>query len=359
MSATKKTYLFNGTITAVGPLQVTYKDAVFGRDGGVRRLPRNGPLREDVGAYFPSTSLRGALRHAMHKVVHRAAQAIYRNEKPFALDEHFMLAQGVDITGEVEKEESDGVIDFGRELRSVNPALSLGGRWKLAAHASVNPMLPTTRDCIALYGGGARALMYERDETLIETLEEMDVEKLTRLLSEQSSASAERGKVDVQIRDAKKALKSADSEAKDDIRKQLASLEQEKMQIRDSRVESKDAIRRPLDSYEVFVAGTEFTHRMRLTSSTLLELGLWLATLREFARDPRVGGKKALGCGEVAAEWTVSYWPENEDKPVVIGQVNFSDRGFEYVGAELIAALEEWSRVQSMETIDFKRYLAG
>lgn len=270
-----------------------------------------------------------------------------------------MLAQGVDITGEVEKEENDGVIDFGRELRSVNPALSLGGRWKLAGHASVNPMLPTTRDCIALFGGGARALMFERDETLVDTLEEMDVEKLSRLLMEQSSASAERGRVDAQIRDAKKALKTATTEDKEEIKKQLSLLEQEKTQIRDARVESKDAIRRPLDSYEVFVPGTQFSHRMRLTSASDLELGLWLATLREFARDPRIGGKKALGCGEISAEWMVSYWPENADKPVVIGQVQFTDNGFEYQGQELVDALEAWGNVQNNESLDFRRYLAG
>lgn len=357
----KQSYLFKGKLTAVSPLQVSYKDAVFGRNDPIRRLPRNGPMRDGVPAYFPSTSLRGALRHALHRVIVQACADKETGQAPFTLDQHFMMAQGVDITNRVVNESGDGDIDFFTELREKNPALSLGGRWKMAGKVGVSPALPVhPSDPIGLFGGGTRTIAFERDESLLETLPESETERLQRVLREQALAAIDGNEVKAEIKELTKLLKKADDDDKEDIKAQIAAQEKRLDAVKDNK-EVRESIRRPLESYEAFVAGTEFQHRMRLINGTELELGLWLAALREFARQPVLGGKRALGFGEVEACYAVSSWLPDENAPSILGEVSFSDEGFTVTGEHLKAALAHWDAVRgelSQAGIDFGRYLA-
>lgn len=357
----KQSYLFKGQITAISPLQVTYKDAVFGRNDTTRRLPRNGPMRDDVQAYFPSTSLRGALRHSLHRVITHACADKETGQAPFTLDQHFMLAQGVDISNRVVNENGEGDIDFFTELRATNPALSLGGRWKMAGKVGVGPALPTyPSEPIGLFGGGARTIAFERDESLLDTLPKNEIDRLQRVLQEQALAAIDGNEVKAGIKELNKQLKKATDDDKADIKAQIAEQEQRLEAVKENK-EVRESIRRPLDSFEAFVAGTEFQHRMRLVNGTKLELGLWLAAIREFARQPILGGKRAVGFGEIEASYTVTSWLPGQDVPTVLGEVLFNDEGFIITGEHLKAALSAWDTIKDelgAAGIDFGRYLA-
>ena len=354
-----KTYKMKGIVKAEGPLQVSYPDAVPGDKG--KKLPRNGPELGDSNAYFPSTSLRGALRHCMHQVVLRAAKESSGKEKPFDLANHFMLAQGVDISDKVvAAKNSDGTIDFCNNLRAANPMLSMVGRWKLPSKLSVGSLYPTTNGCVSSFGGGTRGMMFERNRALIDEIELDQVDRLKTILIEQSQSSEDIGKVKKEIREKKKLLKIFDGDEKKKIFEEIGQLEEQIKTIKESKTESKENIRRPLDPVEVFSAGTEFDHKMVITQASQMEMGLFLATLREFARYPVVGGKVSLGCGEISGNWQITHWDIDQDSPEVVGAVSFNSDGFSLEGVELQEALDLWDKTKtSLEDagIDFREYL--
>ena len=86
---------------------------------------------------------------------------------------------------------------------------------------------------------------------------------------------------------------------------------------------------------------------MALVQGTSMELGLLLAGLREFARDPHLGGKRNLGLGQVSACWDISVWEANDDSPQIIGTVKLSDNGFEITGDRLSRAIELWDKAKN------------
>ena len=69
-------------------------------------------------------------------------------------------------------------------------------------------------------------------------------------------------------------------------------------------------------------------HRMIVQNAPPIELGLFLGCLREFARNPYVGGHRALNCGEINAKWEVQFWPEDSDASrSVLGQMMSLPKG--------------------------------
>lgn len=61
---------------------------------------------------------------------------------------------------------------------------------------------------------------------------------------------------------------------------------------------------------------------MALKSANELELGFFIATLLEFARDPRMGGHQAHNCGLVSGSWDVKTWPAKALAPITIGRIS-------------------------------------
>lgn len=144
---TQSTFVFDGHLTAVEPLTVTIKNTQG-------RLPRNGGF--DAPAYWPATTTRGSLRHAAHRVVLMFNEDNQR--PPFDLAEHFMLAQGVDIVGDISAP-ADDEVNSDRHLREGNPMLSLFGIWGLPSKANIGNGFPITANATAMFGGGARTIM--------------------------------------------------------------------------------------------------------------------------------------------------------------------------------------------------------
>lgn len=326
---TNQTYVFDGNLTAIEPLTVTIKGVLNGR------LPRNGAI-EDT-AYWPATTIRGSLRHAAHRV---ALMFNQENAHPaFDLADHFMLAQGVDIVGDLMKP-ADGEIDGTRTLRENNPMISLFGLWGVASKATIGNAFPLTPNPTAMFGGGARTIMFERSPELLEVLNEAETARLQNILEEQSLAA-----VDIAELKAKQALlkkQARTAEDKAPLYAEIASLETEIQTRKDAKGEARESIRRPIDQYEAITAGTVMGHRMSLKNASELELGFFIATLLEFARSPRMGGHQAHGCGLVEGSWAVKTWLPKALSPTTVGNIQFDGDGFRLEGEMLENAYKQW-----------------
>jgi len=370
---TKNTYRFVGTMTAVTGLTVTRPDDNFASHTGsvlrlsrkAGRLPRMGAMHESSPVYFPATSLRGAIRRAGRNAIRRAVIQDTGNETPWSVDTHYMLTQGVDTTNQTLSEKVSGAIGVDRDLRGENPFLSLFGRWKLPGHVGIDNALPREQDCVYVEGKGARSNDFNRDPEQIKFLSVEDAKRLKDIMEQDSLAAEETGDIDGEIRQLKKEISVIkDKDEKSEMNEQIKELEAQKKAVKAAKSGSQESIQRPIEGFEAIQPGTEMDHRMLVQNATDMELGLYLACLREFARNPVVGGHRALNCGEIRCEWTVRYWPETESQPIVAGTVTLSSDGFS-IGNEdaektLSSALAIWdaaAKAPSDHKLNFERFL--
>jgi hypothetical protein len=66
------------------------------------------------------------------------------------------------------------------------------------------------------------------------------------------------------------------------------------------------SIQLPLSGYETIPPSMPLNQRIVARGVTLVELGLFVASLRKFAKDPLLGAHQAHGCGIVRCDWDVS-----------------------------------------------------
>lgn len=338
-----RTLNFNGKISTLEPMTVSLKNAVTATG---HRLPRNGGFNS--APYFPGTSIRGTLRHAAHLVVVDRVGPNSEGKAPFDLAEHFMLAQGVDINGEAEAFAA-GEINAGSELRRKNPLLSLFGRWGLSGKAGIGNAIPTGDNQWAMFGGGARSIMFERNESLMDYLETDQVERLERLLEEQAEASVDISQIKSEQDAIKKEMKSADKGEKVELQSKLRVLDEKIQARKDQKQESRESIRRPIDPYEAFITGAELSHRMTIKNATDEEAGLFISALIRFAAEPRFGGHANHNCGLVEANWTVTTWKPGELVPVTLGEISITPNGVDIKGDELVAMVKAFNDNQSFD----------
>jgi len=276
-----RTINFRGKIT---PLTVTLKSHVTASG---HHLPRNGGYNAEP--YFPAASIRGALRHAAHKVVVARVTAENDGVVPFDLADHFMLAQGVDIIGRSEAVRS-GDIDAGVKIRSGNPLISLFGRWGLAGKVGISNASPTGGEQWAIFGEGSRTIIFERDESLIDLLEPDQVERLNRIIREQADTSIDIQPIKAEQAAIRKLFKAVDKETAQELRDKISELDEKIKARKERKSEAYESIRRPLDPYEAFIPGAELSHRMVIKNATDTEAGLFISALIQFGRSPWVGG---------------------------------------------------------------------
>ncbi|TKV05706.1 CRISPR-associated protein Csf2 [Citrobacter sp. wls619] len=338
-----RTINFTGKLITQEPLTVIMKGA---SSSSGHRLPRNG----GPGAvpYFPATSIRGVIRHAAHQVVVDRVKAENNGVLPFDLADHFMLAQGVDIAERAE-EHFLGEIDAGARVRASNPLLSLFGRWRLAGKVGIGNAIPTSDGQWAILNGGARTVMFERDESLIELLEPDQVARLERIMAEQADAS-----IDVQVFKTeqtalKRMLKTVAKEEVQALRDKINALDEKIQARKDEKSEARESIRRPLDPYEAFISGAELSHRMTIKNATDTEAGLFIAALIRFASDPRLGSHRAHNCGLVNAQWQLTTWKPGELKPVYLGEISITSQGVEITGNDVENMLDSFTNDKSLD----------
>jgi CRISPR/Cas system CSM-associated protein Csm3 (group 7 of RAMP superfamily) len=325
----KQTIKFTGTIVAeTGVTIVRPNDNFMG--GGLSektsRLPRAGAKRQDTDVFIPGSTLRGAIRRAAQCRVE--AHLMGDELAPiFSLSEHYMLRQGVDITGAAVNEKSAGTIDKEASLRRSNPLLSAFGRWKLAGHVGIYGLHPVNKDCVMVDGKGARSNDFIRTPERIGLLSTEDQAQLNTLLEEDALASLEMEPINNQVKELKKTLKlTSETDAKDALNIEIAELNAQVKGIKDNKT-NREAIQRPLDGFEAIIPGTVFEHKMMLQNSSTDELGLFLEALAEFSRDPRIGGHHNHGYGVISMKYDVTTFPRLADEPILIGEVTVSKDG--------------------------------
>ncbi len=342
------TITLSGHITALEPLTVSMPGVTpqKGRQGEpTHRLPRNG-TQDSATAYWPATTIRGSLRHAAHRLaILKVRKGQNTGEGPFDLAQHFLLAQGVDIVGDV--------AEVGQETLNVNqklddgddPQSELFGYWKRAGKLCVANAYPEDpAHATAFFGGGARCISFERSPNLLNELGAADTDRLTRILTEQSEASEYIQGVKNQQRALRASMKGMqDAEDRKKVFDQINELDAQITARKDEKPEARESIRRPIDGYEAIVAGTQLSHRMTLRGGSELDLGFLLASLRELSRDSHMGGHLNHGCGLTAGQYTVKTWLANEEAPRELGTVSFGPDGFEMKGEALEAALAVWA----------------
>ena len=326
----KRTIKIVGTVVAETGVTVVRPNDNFlggGYSDKTSRLPRAGAKRQDAPVYIPGASLRGKLRRAAQDRIETYLKA--GDDAPvFSISEHYMLRQGVDITGEVVKEKSAGTINKESGLRALNPFISLFGRWRLSGHTGVFGLHPVNPDCLMVDGKGARSNDFIRSPERIGLLSKEEQTKLQQLLEEDALASLEMGPLNDKIKEIKKSLKlTSETSERDKLSQEIESLQQEVKAIKGNKT-NREAIQRPLDGYEVIKPGTIFEHEILLQNTNDDELGLFIETMAEFTRDPRIGGHLNHGYGTLSMKYDVTTFPELADEPVVLGTIEVSSKGF-------------------------------
>ncbi|HHP5493100.1 TPA: hypothetical protein ACSCYS_003499 [Aeromonas veronii] len=330
----KLTYVFDGMLTAISPMTVTLKGAstIAGH-----RLPRNGG--QDAPAYWPATTIRGKIRHMTHRAVVNALKQANEGKVPLDLADHFLLAQGVDIEGDLPAPNAGEINAL--ESLGLNPLLSLFGYWGASSKASIDSAFPPAGST-AMFGSGARGIMFERDPDLLAVLDTTQVDRLENILIQQSEASVDIQALKSDKKELTKQLKAASKEEKDALFKKMNAIDEAIAARKEEKTEAKESIRRPIDPYEAICAGTQMTHRMEVASATQIELGLFIAGLLELARSPHMGGHRNHNCGTFKAEWKVTTWPVDAFSPIELGAIAFGPEGFTLTGDVLKEAYDAW-----------------
>tara|TARA_R100000322_G_scaffold151599_2_gene109011 strand:+ start:3141 stop:4040 length:900 start_codon:yes stop_codon:yes gene_type:complete len=296
-------------------------------------------------------------------MIRRAVLKKTGNATPWSVDTHYMLTQGVDTTNKVIDEKNQGLIGNEESLRRDNPFLSLFGRWKLPGHLGIDNAIPETLDCLYVEGRGVRSNDFVRDPGQAQFLTTDDAQRLKRIIEQDGLAAIASSDIDVQIKELRREIRALkDPDEKGEIKEQIRTLEEQKNSVKAAKEGSREVIQRPLEGFEAILPGTRMKHRMLLQNADQIELGLMLASLKEFARSPYVGGHRSLHCGEVSASWQVSYWPEDGD-PVSAGSIVLSANQFEIIDENneklLSGALYAWDSALNREDfpLRFERYL--
>lgn len=337
-----QTFIFSGTMKSEQPLTVSLP--------GLSGLPRNGGYKS--GRYFPSSTIRGVIRHAAHAAVLKMTKAQAGEPHPFTVDEHFMLAQGV-VREDAGSDKSD-TVDAGNVLRMKNPFLSVFGRWGLESKLSVGNAIPLSADSWGVFGKGVRSEIFARNPALLDELSNDDKTLLDVYKNQQHDTAEAMKPLKKDIATLKKAYKLATPAEKDELSAQIKALETQINELKKAKVGHKESILRPIDGYEAFAAGSEFEHKMILRGATDVELGLLVLALQQLSKDPSMGGHKAQGNGLVSFSWTVKTWLNDDDAaPVKVGEIGLSMEDGLLVDGDLLASAVE-SFKKSFANFNFK-----
>lgn len=214
-----RTLNFNGKISTLEPLTVTVKMR--------SQLPAIACL-VTVDSMQPRTFQVPAFGELFVMLRIRSLSivwALMQTENHLSTWQNISCWPGVDINGEAETF-APGEINAGAELRSKNPLISLFGRWGLSGKVGIGNAIPDGDNQWGMFGGGARSIMFQRDESLMEFLETDQVDRLERLLEEQAEASVDISQIKTEQDALKKAMKSADKDTKAELQIKVRELDE-------------------------------------------------------------------------------------------------------------------------------------
>ena len=305
---TQKTYIFTGNITAVQPLATCSKD-LADREGGEYKpvpVPKT-TTPKGVRLMFPSTGLKGTIRRAARDTVRDGVTRVTGNEKPFSLDEHYLLTLG-GIKGEGEQERSS--VAHEAEWRVKNPVLSIFGAGDagflsfVQGRISISNAICVDADEPVVFSGARTDDLY-RDKSQIAYLSDTDVESLIRKArggKDRSAIKSDIKKLELSRKAARRAGNAEDVTA---IEGSIEALNADLAAVKESSGTSDVSIGMPLAGWQAIPQGAVMDHSMHLVRSTPVELGLLLKSLGRVAQHPFIGAHFTNGSGQISATWEV------------------------------------------------------
>ncbi|MCC1496771.1 hypothetical protein [Alcanivorax sp. 1008] len=348
-----KTYVLVGGLTSVQPLATCSKD-LMDREGGSGKpspIPHT-MTGSGTRLYFPATGIRGKLRRCARDAVRQHVIAATGNETPFSLDQHYFLTLGgIKGSGETSK----ASVAHEAYWRQKNPLLSVFGAGDagelgfVAGHLSVGNAV-CRNDVAPQVFSGARTDDLYRDRSQAAYLSDDDVQSLVRQAEGNRDQSSVRASLKQLETARRKARREKDEAQVESLSVKIADAEKELADIRDESGSKDVSVGMPLAGYKAIPEGQYLEQRMHLLRSNDVELGLLLAALDVFAREPLLGAHTSNGCGLVAGEWTV-YEVTNQGR-VQIGAVRFEPFDALQVEGDVLKAAQS-ALVAALKDADF------
>ena len=305
----------DSSMLAVAPISPEYEKNITEKyvqgDSKTARLPRMAKYFEVIDGeqvnrllyvpYFPASSIRGAIRRACRNVIFDII-----GDNKWGLELHRLLTiGGVSTSGP----EGDININAIREFRNRNPLISLFGAtsgqnnpW-IEGFLSIGHAIPSNT-FIPPIVTGVRTDPLRRNPAEITMLDDASAAALDDICNAGRTASKLKRQIDDLNAEIKKAKKFNDNVAvaeKSGIIEELT----EKFQIAAEISGTSVSIQLPLSGYEVIPPSLPMSQRIVARGITMIELGLLVAGLRRFAKDPLLGAHQAHGCGIARCEWDV------------------------------------------------------
>lgn len=352
---THKSFIFSGVLRAEQPLATCSKD-LLDREG-VKNKPVPVPSAQTAKGkrlMFPATGLRGKLRRAARDVVRAHVTQITGQEKPFSLDEHYLLTLG-GIKGSGEQVRTS--VAHEAEWRQKNPLISMFGAGDagdlgfVQGHISVGNAICKSAFEPTIFAGARTDDLY-RDKAQIAFLTDEDVASLVRQAvggKDRSTLGAEIKALEASMKAARKAGNTEEVEA---IQAKIAQAKEQQQAVKDATGTSDVSIGMPLAGFQAIPQGEEMEHSMFLMRSNEVELGLLLKALEQMAMNPFVGAHYATGCGMVSGSWEV--FAAALDGKKSLGTVSFQPfGGLEVTGSALTDAVAAFEGFIQSKAWDF------
>ena len=319
-----------GSVTAQSPIHVSYP----GYESLLPRTPHNELM-------LFGSSFRGPLRKAAYATI-RSQLTRHHNtteDQIFSLRDAYLLGEGVDITNEVNTESGATAQPVAEhKLRELNPMINLFGRWKVAGRLSTGGFRTPESNLMNRVDAGARVDMFERDPDEVENLSPEDRDQLIRTLESEREVQEKIDSLREEVRELKRKAREQDDATRKKTFQEVEKLQNQEKELKDSREGSKESIKHPLEGYEAVAPGSILSHSMSLITDDHRLLGLLIAAMSDFAREPIIGGHRAAGMGQITGEWTVYEWPAGQLQSRELGRIGFNETRLDVDGDELNSA---------------------
>lgn len=189
-----------------------------------------------------------------------------------------------------------------KQAREANPIVSLMGSAApvITGRCAVGTALSRCGygDAVTWMEAGHRINDPEVDSDFYARLSEDD----RRAMASQKVAEIERSRLNAEKKTLERDMKSAAVKASTDGRKEQiqARIDEIDARLKVIAGDAENTITRPLDDFAAIMPGVVFDQTTTLRDVTHAEAGLYLASRRLFAEDPRIGGKATLGFGVIS-----------------------------------------------------------
>ena len=280
--------VLEGTITTLEPISIVLPDT------GVATMTVlvNGEAQQT--AYIPAGTLRGTLRR-------NACFALMESEasrnNPWSL---FTVYNNV-LGQNKDSESSEEVIDLVKinATRKANPIIdTFGSGLGFKSTLEVAHAVPLQPIANIKLRGARRDL--DADQ---EVLSDMPASEQA-LWQARTAANSRRARIDAQKTAMQRAARALKGEEKEAAERAMAELDAQLEIAKGEMMGMAVSTRQPID-YEAMPLGAVLKHSMRLVNANENTLSVLLASLNYLSANPRVGGQRARGAGQIEADYTV------------------------------------------------------